>query len=163
MSLAIQKIEVTRGGKRNTSYILAPLANRFRFIDAPSSSSPSSERLKLYPSSQYRMSPDLLNQLPESSSPTRIVWPASSPSPAKPPTTQSPDGKARAVSQSTVPLPSSSPPISPSNPSSFSKQPPSFCLRWRGIIICSFKCFLKIVVCFLICDSKLGIRLLFLL
>ena len=73
MRLSIQKIEVTRGGKRNSSYILAPLAKRFRFSDAPSSSSSSSERFILYPSSPDRMSPDLLIRLPESSSPTSMV------------------------------------------------------------------------------------------
>ena len=58
MRLSVTRID-TRKGRRRT-YVLAPLAKRFRFDDANSSSSSSSYPLPLYGSSPHRMSPDLL-------------------------------------------------------------------------------------------------------
>ena len=129
MRLSINRIDVTRKGKRKTSFVSPPLAKRFLFAEANSSSSSSqSTPLLLYGSSPDRMLPDLMAPRVLSCSPSSTCSVAlqtccahslqhsSSVSDSAAPLPSAPISPSAAplplsspVSPSAVPLPSSSP------------------------------------------------------
>ena len=121
MRLVVTKMDTRKVKRKN--YILAPLAKRFRFSEASSSSSSSpTYPLLLYASSPYRMSPDLLSPQVISSSESSTcsvalqAWCANS--------GNSPVVSAT-LSPSAVPLPPSSPSQSASGIYSPSSRTPS--------------------------------------